>query len=169
MKSKLYSKIFKTPIGEMIALANENAIISFDFVVEGKDYKESKEHSSLLDKLKEELSEYFAGERKEFTLPLWTEGTEFQKGVWKTLLNIPYGTTISYKEEAKLFGNPKAIRAVASANGKNPISILIPCHRVISADGGLGGYTGGVWRKEFLLSLEKNNLKRWCSQLVSNQ
>lgn len=158
MKNKLFSKILKTPIGEMIALANENAIISFDFVVDKRDYKESKGHSPLLKKLEKEISEYFAAQREEFTLPLSPEGTEFQKGVWSTLLSIPYGVTISYAQEAELFGNPKATRAVANANGKNPISILIPCHRVISSDGGLGGYTGGIWRKEFLLSLEKESI-----------
>jgi len=111
----------------------------------------------LLIRLEEELREYFEGKRKIFTLPLAPDGTPFQKKVWETLRIIPYGETISYAEEAKLFGNAKAVRAVASANGRNPISILIPCHRVIATGGGLGGYSGGLWRKEFLLAVEKKS------------
>jgi methylated-DNA-[protein]-cysteine S-methyltransferase len=139
----------------MIAMADERAIIYLDFIEDVKAYQTTNASHPLLLRLEEEIFEYFKGKRKEFTLPLSPVGTEFQKGVWNTLLEIPYGETISYTQEAKIFGNPKAIRAVANANGKNPISILIPCHRVISSDGSIGGYTGGVWRKEFLLSLER--------------
>jgi len=155
MQNQLYSHVITTPLGEMIATANESAIISFDFFEEDKNYKNISTSSPLLLSLEEEIFEYFAGERKEFTLPLSPSGTEFQKGVWNTLLNIPYGTTISYATEAKIFGNPKAVRAVANANGKNPISILIPCHRVIASNGSLGGYSGGLDKKEFLLCLER--------------
>jgi methylated-DNA-[protein]-cysteine S-methyltransferase len=139
----------------MTAMANESAIISFDFIEDIKTYQTTNALHPLLLKLEKEVFEYFEGKREEFTLPLSPVGTEFQKGVWNTLLSIPYGATISYAQEAEMFGNPKAARAVASANGKNPISILIPCHRVISSNGSIGGYTGGVWRKEFLLSLER--------------
>ena len=155
MQNQYSSRIITTSIGAMIAIVHENAIISFDFIEDIKTYQTTNASHPLLLKLEEEIIEYFKGERKEFTLPLSASGTEFQKGVWNTLLSIPYGATISYTQEAEIFGNPKAIRAVASANGKNPISILIPCHRVISSDGSSGGYTGGVWRKEFLLSLER--------------
>lgn len=104
-----------------------------------------------------ELDEYFAGNRREFDVPVhYVCGTDFQKKVWDLLKNVKYGDTISYKEEARRFGNVKAIRAVASANGRNPISIFIPCHRVIGSDGSLTGYAGGLEKKRFLLDLEKN-------------
>ncbi len=102
----------------------------------------------------EELARYFAGELREFTVPLRTRGTEFQEAVWGELRRIPYGATRSYGEQARRIGRPDAVRAVASANGDNPISILIPCHRVIGADGSLTGYGGGLWRKRRLLELE---------------
>jgi methylated-DNA-[protein]-cysteine S-methyltransferase len=101
-----------------------------------------------------QLTEYFAGQRTEFNLPLAASGTEFQKRVWAELEKIPYGQTISYGELAKRIGNPKASRAVGLANGKNPLSIVVPCHRVIGASGKLTGYGGGLARKEALLLLE---------------
>lgn len=104
--------------------------------------------------LKTQLEQYFNGDRKKFELPLFAPGSAFQKMVWKGLQDIPYGTTRSYKEQAKALGNPKAVRAVANANGANKIAIIIPCHRVIGADGNLVGYGGGLWRKKRLLALE---------------
>ena len=101
-----------------------------------------------------QLREYFAGRRKEFDLPLAPEGTAFQRNVWKCLQSIPYGATISYAELARRAGNPKAARAVGSANGRNQIPIVIPCHRVIAADGTLGGFGGGLTVKQQLLDLE---------------
>lgn len=137
----------------MLAVANKGALIYLDFIDEIVEVENSDNY--ILVKLEQELKEYFAKKLQTFSIPLSPSGTEFQKGVWDTLLKIPYASTLSYAAEAKLFGNPKATRAVANANGKNPISILIPCHRVISSDGSIGGYSGGgVWRKEFLLSLE---------------
>ncbi len=109
------------------------------------------------DTLRQQLKEYFKGERKEFNIPLDLVGTDFQKKVWKSLIEIPYGSTISYGEQAKLIGKPKAVRAVANANAKNKVSIILPCHRVIGADGKLTGYGGGLWRKEKLLELEKQH------------
>jgi len=102
----------------------------------------------------EQLSEYFAGQREQFTLPLALRGTAFQTKVWRALCRIPYGKTISYQELAKSVGNPKASRAVGSANGANPIPIVVPCHRVITSDHRLGGYAGGLDAKRRLLSLE---------------
>lgn len=102
-----------------------------------------------------ELQEYFAGIRKEFTFHCDPDGTDFQKKVWNELVNIPYGKTVSYLEMARKLGDEKVIRAAASANGKNPIAIVIPCHRVIGTDGSLTGYAGGLPRKEWLLSHEK--------------
>ncbi len=101
-----------------------------------------------------QLQEYFDGTREIFTLELSPEGTDFQKGVWNELLNIPYGKTISYLELSKKLGDVKAIRAVAAANGQNPLWIVIPCHRVIGSDGSLTGYAGGLHRKKWLLEHE---------------
>jgi len=101
-----------------------------------------------------QLDEYFAGRRREFDLPLRLEGTDFQQRAWQALKEIPYGATWSYGQQAKRIGNPKASRAVGLANGRNPISILVPCHRVIGADGSLTGYGGGVERKRWLLAHE---------------
>jgi methylated-DNA-[protein]-cysteine S-methyltransferase len=139
----------------MVATTNGEAITALDFV-NNTMHIENSNHPLLL-QLENELLEYFAGQRTIFTLPLNPAGTPFQKSVWQTLCTIAYGETISYASEAKLFGNPKAVRAVANANGRNPISIVIPCHRVIATGGGLGGYSGGIEKKEFLLALEKES------------
>lgn len=104
----------------------------------------------------EQLSEYFSGKRKEFNIPLEPIGTDFQKKVWKELTNIPFGTSVSYLLMAERLGDPKVIRAAASANSRNPISIIIPCHRVIGSDGSLTGYAGGLQRKEWLLRHENH-------------
>jgi len=105
----------------------------------------------------QQLNEYFAGDRKEFSIKLQLEGTNFQKKVWNQLMKIPYGKTASYKEVAAAIKNEKAVRAVGSANGRNNIAIIIPCHRVIAHDGTLGGYGGGLWKKEWLLDHEQIN------------
>lgn len=104
-----------------------------------------------------QLEEYFSGKRKEFTVPFAMEGTDFQKRVWNELLRIPYGETITYLELAKRMGDEKCIRAAASANGRNKLSIIIPCHRVIGANGSLTGYAGGIENKRKLLELEREN------------
>jgi len=109
------------------------------------------------DKLNSQINEYFEGKRKEFNLPLIICGTSFQKKAWEALQKIPYGETRSYKEQAKILGNPNAVRAVGKANGDNRISIIIPCHRVIGTSGELVGYGGGLWRKKYLLELESKN------------
>ena len=110
--------------------------------------------------LESQLEEYFKGERRNFDIPLDLAGTEFQKQVWLSLLKIPYGRTTSYAKQAELLGKPTAVRAVANANGKNKISIILPCHRVIGADGSLTGYGGGLWRKKKLLEFEQENLAK---------
>ncbi len=114
--------------------------------------------SSILSRAVTQLKEYFKGEREEFDLPLDAEGTEFQKRVWKQLQQIPYGQTRSYQEIARKVRNPKACRAVGTANGRNPLSIIVPCHRVITSSGTLGGYAGGLNVKEKLLRLEGRSL-----------
>ena len=150
----MVQKTFQTPLGKIVVVADEVGICSLDFDENALECKESNVH---IEQLMEELDEYFKGKRKEFSVALNPKGTPFQRGVWEVLQGIPYGKTISYSEEADLLKHPKAVRAVANANGKNPIPIVIPCHRVIAKGGGIGGYNGGLWRKEFMLDLEQKN------------
>ena len=117
----------------------------------------SRRDDERFEDIRTQLEEYFAGERTAFEVPLRLEGTEFQLRVWDALCRIPYGETISYGELARRVGNPKASRAVGLANGRNPVAIIVPCHRVIAADGTLGGYGGGLDRKSVLLDLEAGN------------
>lgn len=140
-----------TPLGTMTAKADKIGVCLLDFAKSDESFFSD---NPLLLRLKNELDDYFAGKRRQFTVPLSLVGTPFQVSVWQTLQKIPYGETVSYAKEAAMLGRPSAVRAVANANGKNPIAIIIPCHRVIASKGGIGGYSGGVWRKEFLLSLE---------------
>ncbi len=160
----------ETDLGLMIAGATDKGICMFEFA----DYKlidlELRQLSKAFkaplvhgenphfDTLREQLEQYFKGERREFDMPLDLAGTEFQKQVWLGLLQIPYGCTTTYAEQAELLGKTSAVRAVANANGKNKISIILPCHRVIGADGTLTGYGGGIWRKKKLLEFERGNL-----------
>ena len=110
------------------------------------------------DTARAQLDEYFAGDRTEFDLPLRLEGSDFQRRVWAALAEIPYGRTVSYGELAARLGSPGASRAVGLANGRNPIAVIVPCHRVVAADGSLGGYGGGLERKRYLLDLERGHL-----------
>lgn len=145
-------RTFASPLGTLLASADAEGICSLDFVEEGVVFEDEQEH---LTHLQEELDAYFEGRLKHFSVPLHPHGTPFQECVWKTLTQIPYGETISYSEEAICLNHPKATRAVANANGKNKVAILIPCHRVIAKDGTIGGYSGGLWRKKYLLALEQ--------------
>lgn len=115
---------------------------------------ETEQTDDVLEECRRQLGEYFSGTRRTFDVPLVLEGTAFQKKVWQALCKIPYGTVWSYGDLAREIGNPKAVRAVGGANHKNPVSIIVPCHRVIGADGSLTGYGGGLDKKEFLLRLE---------------
>ena len=146
--------VFETPLGKIIAVADEEGLCSLDFDENASANDEENVH---LIQLQRELSEYFAGKRKTFDVRLNPNGTPFQRAVWRTLCDIPYGSVISYSQEAQMLSHAKAVRAVANANGKNPIPIIIPCHRVIAKGGGIGGYSGGIWRKEFMLELERKN------------
>ncbi len=119
------------------------------------------QESSVLEQTVVQLQEYFSGQRKQFGIPLDLQGTDFQKQVWKELSLIPFGKTVSYKDVARRIKRDKAFRAVGTANGKNPVCIVIPCHRVIAADGTLGGYSGGLEMKKNLLSLEGHNSIKW--------
>lgn len=129
-----------------------NKIKSYQKLLKARDIIED---DSKFESLKLQVYEYFNQKRENFTIKLKLLGTPFQIKCWETLQKIPYGKTISYKEEAKNIGNEKAFRAVANANGKNNLSIIVPCHRVIANNGNIGGYTGGIWIKEYLLNLEK--------------
>ncbi len=142
----------KTPLGTAEIKGDENGIASISVL----DYNNIPDPviPAILEDPIYQLQEYFEGKRKNFDLRLNPEGTTFQKKVWKLLMEIPYGKTMSYLELSKLFGDIKAIRAVAAANGKNPIWIIIPCHRVIGSDGSLTGYAGGLHRKKWLLNHE---------------
>ena len=137
----------------MIAGATEDGICLFEFP--GRTIPDGEPgESPYFDLLRRELAEYFAAQLTEFTVPLVIRGTPFQEKVWRLLLRIPYGETCSYEELARRAGNPEAVRAVGTANGRNRIAILIPCHRVINKNGRLGGYGGELWRKKLLLELE---------------
>jgi AraC family transcriptional regulator of adaptative response/methylated-DNA-[protein]-cysteine methyltransferase len=158
-----------TALGPMFACATKHGICLLEFTDrrslehEFKDLRRRLNAVILpgenphLAQLKTELGEYFQGIRKEFEVSLHTPGTDFQQAVWHSLRKIPYGTTRSYLEQAQALGNPGAVRAVGSANGKNRIAIIIPCHRVIGADGNLVGYGGGLHRKQWLLNFEKHH------------
>lgn len=146
-------RVINSPIGKLW-LAQEGDFIT-ELLFTGEAPEREKEETPLLLRAEEELNEYFLGKRRKFDLPLLPKGTEFQKAVWKALLTIPYGETRSYQEIACLVGCPKGQRAVGMANNRNPISIFIPCHRVIGKNGALTGYGGGEDKKEYLLRLEK--------------
>lgn len=148
---------YLSPIGLLKIHTTEQGLCAIEFLGEGVLPKEKSVSSPhpLLQQAVRELDEYFRGERRVFTLPLAPQGTPFQHSVWEALQRIPYGTTCSYGEIAATIGNPRASRAVGMANNKNPLPILIPCHRVIGADGRLVGYGGGLDIKKKLLALEQ--------------
>lgn len=140
-----------TPLGTAKIEGDTNGVSVISIREEGEI---SKKIPIELKEVVLQLQEYFAGKRTQFNFELNPKGTDFQKKVWKALLEIPYGKTTSYLELSKRLGDVKAIRAVASANGKNPLWIVVPCHRVIGTDGSLTGYAGGLWRKKWLLEHE---------------
>lgn len=153
---KIYKLDYESPIGIIEIIGTNEAIISILFSEGGKKVNFLQDETpSVLSECYKQLDEYFKGNRLEFSLPYQFEGTDFQKTVWEALIKIPYGEKASYKDIALSIGNEKAIRAVGSANGKNKLSIVIPCHRVIGANGKLTGYAGGLWRKEWLIQHEK--------------
>lgn len=144
--------IIKTPLGDTKITGSEDGIASV--IVLNSQEKATDIIPETLEDCVRQLNEYFEGERIQFDLKLNPEGTAFQQKVWTALQNIPYGKTISYLELAQQLGDAKAIRAVANANGKNPLWIIVPCHRVIGSDGSLTGYAGGLYRKQWLLEHE---------------
>ncbi|MBA4198210.1 MAG: cysteine methyltransferase [Chitinophaga sp.] len=153
--NELYYTYYESPVGLLKIGGTEHYIAELTFV----DNKEQVIHgepgiSDVIHYCTEQLIEFFQGRRKVFNVPVHQEGTEFQKRVWNELLAIPFGKTISYLDLAKRLGDPKVIRAAASTNGKNNIAIIVPCHRVIGSDKSLTGYSGGLWRKKWLLQHE---------------
>ncbi|MDX1301581.1 MAG: methylated-DNA--[protein]-cysteine S-methyltransferase [Photobacterium sp.] len=148
---------YQSPIGRVTIQANDEGLLGAWFQTQTTQPdnlgKLDSEHP-VLKQAVSEFQEYFAGTRQRFEVPLAATGTEFQQKVWQTLTTIPFGTTWSYQDLANAIGNPKAVRAVGLANGKNPISIIVPCHRVIGKNGKLTGYAGGIEQKEGLLKHE---------------
>ncbi len=160
METKYVYKTIDSPVGELKLVASEKGLAAI--LWENDDPKRVRLSPQVQDdkniyllQAEKQLKEYFSGKRKSFDLPLDFKGTDFQKSVWQALLKIPYGETRSYGEIAKQLKRPKASRAVGAANGKNPISIVAACHRVIGASGALTGFAGGLKTKAFLLDLEK--------------
>lgn len=165
----LYDIKIETPIGTLEASTTDKGICRIHFLDDTPDEEinpiiltkkaESRYHvHPFLHELQVQMDAYFARKQTNFNLPLDFQGTSFQKKVWNELLAIPYGKTRSYLEQTKALGDPLAIRAVANANGKNPICIVIPCHRVIGSDGSLTGYAGGLQRKRWLLDFERGQM-----------
>ncbi|HTQ28295.1 MAG TPA: methylated-DNA--[protein]-cysteine S-methyltransferase [Puia sp.] len=153
----LQSTYYHSPIGLLRISATENYVREIHYIdhIE-KPHQEphKKKYPPILIQCVEQLIQYFHGERRVFEFPVHQDGTDFQKKVWDELIGIPYGKTISYLELSRRLGDPKAIRAAASANGKNNIAIVVPCHRVIGSKNDLVGYGGGIWRKKWLLEHE---------------
>lgn len=151
----MYQYSYDTIIGKIYIAEKDNCICNVSFV----NLNYTPKETPLIKKTYSQLKEYFAGNRKSFDIPISANGTEFQIKVWKELQKIPYGKTATYKEIAENIGNKNASRAVGMANNKNPIAIIIPCHRVIGTKGDLTGYAGGIKLKKYLLDLEKQNSK----------
>ena len=147
----IYRFTYDTVLGSVTFVEEDGALLA---ITTHRPYESIEQETALIKEAYRQLSEYLKGERRKFDLPLNPRGTDFQKRVWRALCDIPYGETRSYKQIAEAIGNPKAVRAVGMANNRNPITIVVPCHRVIGADGKLVGYGGGLEMKEFLLRLE---------------
>ena len=152
--SQLDTAYIDTPLGTLRIVGNEEGVAYIDFLKDESKNINKIIPPSLKDASKE-LAEYFNGTRKDFTIRSIVKGTPFQESVWKELVKVKYGETASYAEIANRIGSPKAVRAVANANARNPLSIIVPCHRIIGSNGKLTGYVGGLWRKEWLLNREQ--------------
>ena len=167
MKTLYYTEL-TTPVGELTLVADETHLLAVTWENEKRNIVDTEAlvfmpSHSLLEEACKQLMQYFGGLRRVFDLPLNPTGTHFQRAAWKELCGIAYGETISYAEQAKRLGNPKAMRAVGAANGRNPISIIIPCHRVIGKDGSLTGFAAGLDVKHHLLYLEQHTMERMAA------
>lgn len=160
-----YQKHYDTPIGSIVIVEEEGAIVRLEI---DKQSREQDMETPLIQETYKQLREYFEGQRKQFTIPIKLQGTVFQNKVWEALQTIPYGTTCSYKDIAVKIGNPKAVRAIGGANHKNQIMIIVPCHRVIEASGGIGGFGAGVMTKQYLLEMEASNQNNTVSSQSKN-
>ena len=147
----------ESPVGLLRAGASDSALHTLQFINAKQAPAYESSSNAILEQTRRELAEYFAGTRRVFEVPVSFAATPFQRRVWTALCNIGYGERVSYLEQSRRIGDELAIRAVAQANGQNPIVILIPCHRVINANGKLGGFGGGLERKQFLLDLERGD------------
>ena len=161
MKENLINKgYYNSPIGVLEIVESDGFIVEINFVQEANCLEDLS--SEEIKKCKKELEEYFEGKRTEFTVKINViKGTDFQRLVWNALRKIPYGETVSYKDIAEKIGNPKGCRAVGGANNKNPIAIIVPCHRVIGKNGSLTGYADGLSKKEYLLDIERKKEKNF--------
>ena len=148
-----FKTTYQSPVGTLQITCNDTGLCALHFLRDGEpeETTQSNEHTQ---KTVQQLDEYFNGSRKLFQIPIQQNGTSFQTKIWTLLQDIPYGRTASYMDLSKRFGDVKAIRAVAAANGKNTIAIIVPCHRVIGSNQSLTGYAGGLWRKQWLLAHE---------------
>lgn len=167
MQVSIFTTVFSSPLGKMVACATEQGLCLLEFVGSRRVEREQQDLQRLLggsfetgtnthlQQVQDELHDYFSGSLKTFGVALHLPATPFQAAVWQVLQTIPYGATMSYQEQANLMGKPTAVRAVANANGQNRVSIIVPCHRVIGADGSLTGYGGGLQRKQWLLVHER--------------
>lgn len=163
---ELFTARLETPIGPLEAVSDRGAILAVSFAGgTGRARRRGAGREAgtqvvsrppVLEACLRQLEAYFRGERRSFDVPLRLEGTPFQRRVWQALLRVPFGRTTTYGELAAALGNPRAGRAVGGANHRNPVSIIVPCHRVVGGDGGLVGYGGGLWRKEWLLRHERD-------------
>lgn len=155
-----FTSIYVSPIGKILIVADDKFVKRVEFI--GDDVPVLENENGISIQCRKELADYFIGKIKSFTVRTNPDGTVFQKSVWTELSKINYGVTASYLQIAKRLGDEKTIRAAANTNGKNPVAIIIPCHRVIGSNGSLTGYAGGLWRKKFLLEhegvLQKNQL-----------
>ncbi len=150
---KFFKTTYLSPLGNLQITCSDEALCGLTFI-DDKEAEEGTETNSLTGLMCRQLDEYFNGERQLFQMPMLQSGTPFQSKVWELLQAIPYGKTVSYMDLSKKYGDTKAIRAVAAANGKNNLAIIVPCHRVIGTNRTLTGYAGGLWRKQWLLSHE---------------
>jgi methylated-DNA-[protein]-cysteine S-methyltransferase len=148
----MFTAYYKSPVG-IARIIEEDGFITTVHIMD-EEFEIAPPETPLLKKMTVQLDEYFAGERKVFELPLRQRGSDFQQKVWAQLLKIEYGKTISYLQQSKLMNNPLGIRAIAAANGRNNLWVIVPCHRVIGSNGSLTGYAGGLWRKQWLLDHE---------------
>ncbi len=167
-RTEIFVSEMTSPLGDMVGCSTSDGIFKLTFGTLQNLKRQIEDHASNpklhcsrnshLQQLAKELDEYFSGQRKAFEVAIDVQATEFRTLVWRKLKNVPYGDRITYLQQAEMVGNPKAVRAVAAANGKNPIAVVLPCHRVVGVGGNLTGYAWGLDRKRWLLDFERSNL-----------